>query len=66
MKKILVTGSEGFIGSHLVETLLKKKYIVKALVQYNSFNSIGWINDLINKDSKNLQIFLAILEICLF
>ena len=40
MKKILVTGSEGFIGSHLVETLLKKKYIVKALVQYNSFNSI--------------------------
>ena len=59
MKKILVTGSEGFIGSHLVETLLKKKYIVKALVQYNSFNSIGWINDLINKDSKNLQIFFG-------
>ena len=58
MKKILVTGSEGFIGSHLVETLLKK-YIVKALVQYNSFNSIGWINDLINKDSKNLQIFFG-------
>ena len=59
MKKILVTGSEGFIGSHLVETLLKKKYKVKALVQYNSFNSIGWINDLINKDSKNLQIFFG-------
>ena len=66
MKKILVTGSEGFIGSHLVERLLKEKANVTALVQYNSFNSIGWINDLINKDSKNLQIFLAILEICLF
>ena len=59
MKKILVTGSEGFIGSHLVETLLKKKYKVKALVQYNSFNSVGWINDLINKDSKNLQIIFG-------
>ena len=38
-KKILVTGSEGFIGSHLVERLLKLNYNVIALVQYNSFNS---------------------------
>ena len=50
--KILVTGSEGFIGSHLVEGLVKKKYNVRALVQYNSFNSLGWI-DVINDNVKN-------------
>ena len=38
MKKILVTGADGFIGSHLVEILLKKKYDVRALVFYNSQN----------------------------
>lgn len=59
MKKILVTGSEGFIGSHLVDELLEKKYRVKALIQYNSFNSLGWINDLKNKNSKNLQIIFG-------
>ena len=44
MKKILVTGSDGFIGSHLVETLLKNNYEVTALVQYNSLNSWGWLD----------------------
>ena len=42
--KIFITGSEGFIGSHLVEGLVKKKFKVKALIQYNSFNSYGWID----------------------
>ncbi|MBK7627810.1 MAG: SDR family NAD(P)-dependent oxidoreductase [Bacteroidales bacterium] len=44
--KILVTGADGFIGSHLVESLLEKGYNVRALSQYNSFNSWGWIEDI--------------------
>ena len=43
MKKILVTGADGFIGSHLTETLSAKGYKVKALSQYNSFNNWGWL-----------------------
>lgn len=43
-KKILVTGSEGFIGSHLTEKLVKLGAEVTALVQYNSFNNWGWID----------------------
>lgn len=45
MKKILVTGADGFIGSHLVELLVAEGYKVKALSQYNSFNSWGWLED---------------------
>lgn len=52
MKKILVTGADGFIGSHLVEKLVTKGYPVKAFVYYNSFNSWGWL-DKINKDILN-------------
>ena len=49
-KKILVTGSEGFIGSHLVEKLLKLNFSVTALIQYNSFNSLGWLKDIKNQN----------------
>lgn len=51
-KKVLVTGSEGFIGSHLTEALVSKGYDVKALVQYNSFNSWGFI-DTFDKNIKD-------------
>ncbi|MBM9589080.1 SDR family oxidoreductase [Leptospira sp. 201903075] len=44
MKKILVTGADGFIGSHLTETLVRQGYDVKAFVLYNSFNTWGWLD----------------------
>ena len=43
---ILITGADGFIGSHLTEYLLEKNYRVRALSQYNSFNYWGWIEDI--------------------
>lgn len=43
-KKILVTGADGFIGSHLVEELVRQGHQVKAFVYYNSFNSWGWLD----------------------
>ncbi|MEI8205393.1 MAG: NAD-dependent 4,6-dehydratase LegB [Kiritimatiellales bacterium] len=45
-KKVLVTGGDGFIGSHLTEMLLKKGCRVRALSQYNSFNNWGWLEDI--------------------
>lgn len=45
MKNVLVTGADGFIGSHLVELLVREGYTVRALAQYNSFNHWGWLED---------------------
>lgn len=45
MKKILVTGADGFIGSHLCELLVRQGYTVKAFTLYNSFNSWGWLDN---------------------
>ena len=44
MRKILVTGADGFIGSHLTEALVRAGYDVRAFVLYNSFNSRGWLD----------------------
>ena len=50
MRKALITGADGFIGSHLTEVLVKNGYYVKALSQYNSFNNWGWLEDVNCKD----------------
>ena len=49
-KKVLVTGADGFIGSCLVEMLVSRGYIVKALSQYNSFSNWGWLEDVSCKE----------------
>jgi len=56
-KKVLVTGADGFIGSHLVEQLLEEGNEVKAFVLYNSFNSYGWLDTLPKNILKNIEIF---------
>src|SRR5271163_2923877 len=43
---VAITGADGFIGSHLAETLVRSGYRVRAMVQYNSFNSWGWLDSL--------------------
>ena len=57
MGKILVTGADGFIGSHLIESLVKKGYKAKAFVQYNSFNSWGWIDHVSDEIKNKIDIF---------
>ncbi len=49
-EKILVTGADGFIGSHLTEALLREGYAVRALSQYNSFNNWGWLEEISHPD----------------
>ncbi|TGK30942.1 SDR family NAD(P)-dependent oxidoreductase [Leptospira gomenensis] len=56
-KKVVVTGADGFIGSHLVETLLEEGASVKAFVYYNSFNSWGWIDTLPADKKESVEIF---------
>ena len=57
MSKVLVTGSDGFIGSHLVEELVKKGYEVRAFVYYNSFNNWGWLDTLPKDIMDHVEVF---------
>lgn len=56
-RKVLVTGADGFIGSHLAEALLDEGCRVKAFVYYNSFGSWGWLDTLPKSKLKNIEIF---------
>ena len=57
MKKVLVTGADGFIGSHLTESLLEKGYDVKAFAYYNSFNTWGWLDTLPKEKLDQIEVF---------
>ncbi|NBI07136.1 NAD-dependent 4,6-dehydratase LegB [Senegalia massiliensis] len=57
MKKILVTGADGFIGSHLTEELVKQGNKVKAFTYYNSFNTWGWLDTLPKEIMKEVEVF---------
>jgi dTDP-glucose 4,6-dehydratase len=57
MNKVLITGADGFIGSHLTESLVREGYSVRAFVIYNSFNSWGWLDHVSNEIRKNIEIF---------
>ncbi|SET86539.1 NAD-dependent 4,6-dehydratase LegB [Lacrimispora sphenoides] len=56
MKKVLVTGADGFIGSHLTETLVERGYDVRAFTFYNSFNTWGWLDSLPDEIKKEIEI----------
>jgi len=55
--KVLVTGADGFIGSHLTEELVHQGYDVRAFVNYNSFNSWGWLDQSPKDITKNIEVF---------
>lgn len=57
MGKILVTGADGFIGSHLTEELVRRGHDVRAFVCYNSFNSWGWLDQAEPEIRKSLDVF---------
>ena len=56
-KSLLVTGADGFIGSHLTEQLVRLGYKVRAMVQYNSFNSWGWLENSPLEVRRELDVF---------
>ena len=58
-KQILVTGSEGFIGSHLTEALVRSGHQVRAFVLYNSFNSKGWLDHTEDAVRKKMDVFMG-------
>ena len=61
-KKVLVTGADGFIGSHLVETLIEHGCKVRAFVYYNALNSWGWLDSLDRKKLDKIDVFVG--DVC--
>ena len=61
MKKILITGGTGFIGSHLAEFFAKKKYKVTVFDRYNPNYNLGWLSE--SEYKKKLSLFLEMWEI---
>lgn len=57
MRKVLVTGADGFIGSHLTEALVRRGHDVRAFVLYNSFNSWGWLDHVPKSIRDNVEVF---------
>lgn len=57
MPKILITGADGFIGSHLTEELVRRGHDVRAFVYYNSFNSWGWLDQSASEVRSSLDVF---------
>jgi dTDP-glucose 4,6-dehydratase len=57
LKTLLITGADGFIGSHLTEALVRAGYRVRAFVQYNSFNSWGWLDHCGEDVKGNFEVF---------
>ena len=55
--KVLVTGADGFIGSHLTEKLVEQGFDVRAFVFYNSFNSFGWLDSIPEKIKNKIDFF---------
>lgn len=56
-ERLLVTGADGFIGSHLIELLVEKGYQVRAFTFYNSFNTWGWLDTLPSNIMDNVEVF---------
>jgi NAD dependent epimerase/dehydratase len=58
-QKVLITGADGFIGSHLTEALVNYGYDVRAFVYYNSFNSYGWLDSISSKTKSQIEFFVG-------
>jgi len=58
-KKVMITGADGFIGSHLTQALLKEAGSVKAFCYYNSFNSYGWLDSIPSQELSDIEVFMG-------
>ena len=56
-KRVLVTGADGFIGSHIIEGLVAAEAHVRAFVYYNSWNNVGWLNDVSQTIRDEVELF---------